>query len=327
MKENDPPKKEIKAPDWFYAKTLKAEGGLADNPKDTTAVKDIEGIPGAKYHTNMGIRYGIYKEIAPKVLGKAASYEDFLAMDINDATKFIDHYWRTSGAQYIKDPRAAAVYAHSKWGGGTNDYYAKLSEEVEKITGTPLNRKGLTKETYEAINSMNEEQVSSFIDGFYNVRMDYLATTAAWEGNKNGWTKREEDLRDSLKTGKALEAKFVIPSKKQGSARYEELKSKPALKEEEKAEMNKFGEIFINPKSTPASADSKNVTGAKKNILSFELKAPEPYVEKKTQNMEMPKLNTDTIGDIGNKKYIPIQPKIENTKAQTERDTARSLIN
>jgi len=208
-----------KAPEWFYKTTIKEEGGLSKDPNDTAkngiaGVKDKEG-KDAEYHTNMGITYGSYKKLAKKVYGVDPSYDHFISLTKDDARKFIDSYWQTSGAQYIKDDRVAALYAHSMWGGygGKAATYTKdLADIVERLTGKTITRKGLKKETFDAINSMDENQIMQFVDEFHDYRMSSLKEAKTWKQHGAGWTKREERLRDEIKSGQFnAEGGFITP--------------------------------------------------------------------------------------------------------------------
>lgn len=180
-------------PEEYRSEVFKAEGGLSDSSSDPAAA-DIKGIKDAKYHTNMGLRYKTYKELAQRVLGVQPNYNHFVNLTQDDLKKFQDHYWRASGASMVKDPRLGFIMFHNMWGGTSWNKMAKYINDRYDVS---------LKTQDDIIEFMNQQEndlaIKTLGDHLYDWRLnEYLPSTKSWTGNKKGWTTRETRMRNSF---------------------------------------------------------------------------------------------------------------------------------
>ena len=191
-------------PEEYRDEVFNAEGGLSSDKNDAAAA-DIKGIKGAKYHTNMGLRYKTYKELAKKVLGVNPNYKHFENLSEDDLKAFQDYYWRASGAHMVKDSRLGFIMFHNMWG-GTN--WKRMANYINERYDVSL------KDKDDIIEFMNEQDTNDAVkilgDHLYDWRLtEYLPSTPTWKKHGNGWTIRENRMRETF--NKSFDENKVAP--------------------------------------------------------------------------------------------------------------------
>lgn len=183
--------------------TLKAEGGLSAEPRDSAS-----GFPspakmksgkhaGLPIHTNMGITYKTWTNYA-KLKGFQPTGANFLAIT---PTQWYDVayllYWKPSFCDVIKSQGVAEIIFEARWGGGLNHMIGNLQSFLNKKGANLVVDRNIGINTANAINNFtgkskkNEAELIKFLT---DKRLEYLKSLKDWSWAGGGWSDRVNKL-------------------------------------------------------------------------------------------------------------------------------------
>lgn len=188
-------------PKAYLDHLLKFEGGLSDVKSDSSSTK---GSTFKGYHTNRGVTYQVYNNLAKSVLGKNPSEKDFENLSEADAIKIANHYAKTYNIDKIKNPAIASAMHSFYWGGMGENMKKKLKDTAKNNYNLDIEFKGLklTPESIEKINQLSNDKSNQFFNDIVKDRRDYYKTISNSEANIKGWNRRLDNFIDLQKQGK-----------------------------------------------------------------------------------------------------------------------------
>lgn len=171
----------------FVKHILSFEGGLSKDERDT-AVK-CAPFKGA-YHTNKGVTYCTFKELATK-LGITNTYDKFISLNDNEVAKFIYYYYKEANGDKLPAKVGLSV-TEAAWGSGKSRAIKNLQEAL-------YNLKKLSKDDIDGSWGLDTEKAANSIDEktlfneFWKVRqkfIDSLTVQPKYAMYKKGWQNR-----------------------------------------------------------------------------------------------------------------------------------------
>jgi lysozyme family protein len=209
--------------------TIKWEGGLSADPRDTGALRyGSSGVnadpkfPNNPVHTNKGIIWGTYIEYCNKK-GKLPNANEFIAMPDRlwiDIFKTV--FWDSISGDKINSQAVAEILMEARWIGGPAMFRALL-RELQDVVGTDVD--GVWgKNSLEALNKYTRTKANEtkLVDALLARQMRYYKSLSNWGTFGNGWTNRVNELRirayDAIakglasNTGKAVVGAIVLAS-------------------------------------------------------------------------------------------------------------------
>lgn len=165
------------------------EGGLSANPNDHAA--RVPGNAGVQYHTNKGVQWATFKDLAPRA-GYPASYQLFLQMP-DEVLKAIFKvgFWNPMLADDIRSQAVANQLVDFAWGSGFDDAVPTLQRLLNREYRANLVVDGqMGPRTLAALNSVAE---ASLVPALANARAAFLQglNQPYWE---QGWLNRVYEL-------------------------------------------------------------------------------------------------------------------------------------
>lgn len=172
----------------FFSKTYQweYEKGITDNKLDK----------GGK--TNDGITLSHYNAYCQEVLGRAPSYEHFVAMPKEDILKFYGRVWRRMGCDKIDNPLLAGICFDF----GFNSGFAKREiQEVLQRLGFKITADNVFgNQTVTALNTAYKLHGYGLIDLIFAARITYVSELVYRENSQiaflKGWLNRIMDWRE-----------------------------------------------------------------------------------------------------------------------------------
>lgn len=171
----------------FVKHILSFEGGLSKDERDT-AIK-CAPFKGA-YHTNKGVTYCTFKELATN-LGITNTYDKFISLNDNEVAKFIYYYYKDANGDKLPKSIGLSV-TEAAWGSGKSRAIKNLQESLfnlGKIDKDEIDGY-FGAATEQAANSVDENTL--FVE-FWKVRqkfIDSLTKEPKYAMFKKGWQNR-----------------------------------------------------------------------------------------------------------------------------------------
>ena len=182
------------------------EGGISKDTRDQCSKDPLPD--GSGYHTNKGICWMTFKS----VFGDSKeSVARFYAMNDADWEKvYKGTFWDKIKGDDIKSQRIADALANWAWGSGVGT----PAKTIQKIVGVKADGV-IGKQTVDAINSGNEEDI---YNKFKKANIDFfdrLSSQPTYSMYRKGWFNRLNDLYDSyMKTVKGYASEGLEAVKK-----------------------------------------------------------------------------------------------------------------
>lgn len=168
---------------------LKWEGRTSSDPRDTAA----KCFPGG-IHTNKGLTYCTFKELANKVGISPVTHQRFLNLTDAEINLFIYEFYKMVNGAALK-PFTSIAATEAAWASGASRANAQIRE-----TARALNLPGRT--TAEAIKSLSTvSDAKSFIT-FQKIRENFyrqLGASAKYNWALRGWLNRLNDFNSKFK--------------------------------------------------------------------------------------------------------------------------------
>lgn len=177
----------------IYLEFTKArEGGLSKAKTDSASKFPLPD--GSGIHTNAGVTYKAFVELATK-LDYKPSVENFYKMIDNGIwLKIYNYYWAESSASLIDSQALANLIFQALWGGGHDElvkslqkYFSgalKIDGQLGKITAAKVNEMTAKSHIYEKM----------LMEYLHGERVRYLKSLAAFKANGKGWMTRMDKL-------------------------------------------------------------------------------------------------------------------------------------
>ena len=289
---------------------LKYEGGLSSNKNDSSARK---GSTSKGYHTNRGVTYSVYNNLAKSVLGKNPSEKDFENLSEADALKIANHYVKTYDIDKIKNPAIASAMHSFYWGGMGENMKKRLKDTAKNNFNIDIEFKGLklTPESIQKINQLPDAKANEFFNSIVKDRREYYNTISNSEANIKGWNNRLDDFISLQKEGK-LKTSSTSSDKKPPVVNKQSFQEPPTQTsgwQDFGTPYNAIEDLTINPK---VEAPQWQTWGSNYDNIEDLTIAPEP-----PQNQQVPQWQTwgdsyDAIEDMN------VQPQIRTQSAPSE---------
>jgi lysozyme family protein len=211
--------------------TLKWEGGLSADPRDTGALRYGHSgkyvdpkYPAYPVHTNKGVIWATYTEYKKKKK-QTPNADEFIAMP---QAVWLDIYktlfWDSVWGDQIKSQAIAEILMEAKWGGG-NVGLKRVVERLQKVVGAPIDG-SMGRITIDALNkyTKNKAKETALADELLGAWLAHYKAQGAikWSTYGNGWTNRLNELKNraydtiakglASNKGKALVGAVVLAS-------------------------------------------------------------------------------------------------------------------
>lgn len=168
----------------------KVEGGLSKAQTDSARFDPVPD--GSGYHTNKGITWATFRNLAPK-LGYPAEIPLFYKMPVELWTQIFKRgYWDAIYGDKIKSQAIADVLVDFAWGAGPGRAIEYLQKAINAVSAGKITVDGkMGPQTLTATNSRNE---TSLFNKLAELKMRYYMNLKGQEANKEGWADRLEEL-------------------------------------------------------------------------------------------------------------------------------------
>jgi lysozyme family protein len=183
-------------PEQYYEFTKMREGGLSRAKTDTASKYPApcsftyKGVTASDWHTNKGIIWPTFKEIAPLV-GVPATCERFFKMSDEDWQKIFNEIWRRAGGYDINNTALANTVFQMRWGSGPGTALKLLGNWLNEYAGVkPGNFSAVAVTLNKLANT--PEAARALFDFLWNKRKNFLISLnqpANLPGWLNGWNK------------------------------------------------------------------------------------------------------------------------------------------
>ncbi len=156
------------------------EGGLSKAQTDSARFDPVPD--GSGYHTNKGITWATFKNLAPR-LGYTATPDLFYKMPEHIWERiFKNGYWDSVGGDHIKSQAIANTLADFAWGAGPGT----AAKVMQRLLGVfPDGQIG--KQTIAAINKQKEKDLFTKLT---NAKKQFYLTLPGQQANYAGWKTR-----------------------------------------------------------------------------------------------------------------------------------------
>jgi lysozyme family protein len=184
-------------PEQYYEFTKIKEGGLSRAKTDTAhkypapCSYTYKGVTASDWHTNKGITWPTFKEIAPKV-GVPPTCERFFQMSDEDWKKIFNEIWRRAGGYEIENTALANLVFQMRWGSGPDTAIKLLGKWLQEYADIkkPANSAAVAL----SINSIanTPQRARDLFDFLWLKRKNFLISLnqpANINGWLNGWNK------------------------------------------------------------------------------------------------------------------------------------------
>lgn len=170
----------------FMNHVFKWEGKTSSDPDDTTAAKCV---PLGNIHTNMGVTFCTYKEMAER-LGLPPTYEYFSKnLTKNDVRLFIYEFLKKGGFLDFF-PKLSIAMLETMWLSGKERAYICLQRAMKDL-GYSV---GIYK-TQSLVNLVNSQDQNKLVLLYWKHRKAHLDALAVKKPKyKNGWVNRYNDF-------------------------------------------------------------------------------------------------------------------------------------
>lgn len=185
--------------------TLKWEGGLSADPRDTGALRYGHSgkyvdpkFPAYPVHTNKGVIWATYTEYKKKKK-QTPSADEFIAMP---QAVWLDIYktlfWDSVWGDQINSQAIAEILMEAKWGGG-NVGLKRVVNRLQKVVGAPIDGT-MGKTTVDALNKYTKSKAkqTALTDELLDAWLAHYKAqgSAKWDTYGRGWTNRLNELKD-----------------------------------------------------------------------------------------------------------------------------------
>jgi lysozyme family protein len=198
-------------PSSYIKNIIDFEGGLSKDPRDNAAKT---GKTSDGYHTNRGITYATYKDLARKVLGINPSEKHFKSLKPEEAVKFVEHYGTSKGLDKLQDPALASLLHSFNWGSG-NAMDKKTERVIEKTLGVDISfvNGKLTDESVDKLNNAESSLRNQLFDNLIAERKDFYKNLDDYSVYGKGWNRRLDSLKNLKNEGflNDLETQRLLP--------------------------------------------------------------------------------------------------------------------
>jgi hypothetical protein len=182
------------APEQYYTFRKIAEGGLSRAKTDSVSKNSknfapgtftYKGVTAKDWHTNKGIIYPTFKEIAPLV-GINPTADNFFKMTDQDWKKIFNKIWERAGGFENKSTALANIIFQSRWGTGPAALTIYLDDWYKEYFG-------IEPKTFSAIAALNNKafengEEKKLFDFLWNKRYKFLEDLGDKQpDNKKGW--------------------------------------------------------------------------------------------------------------------------------------------
>lgn len=140
---------------------LKWEGKTSSDPRDTAASCYPGGI-----HTNKGVTFCTFKQLAPKLGIKPITHDRFLKLTDQDVGQFIYEYYKNVRGPELPDSVALAL-TEAAWGSGPGRAFQHLRDSVKDLGKPAIS-------TSQAIQSASQVDKKKLFDAYQARRKAYL---------------------------------------------------------------------------------------------------------------------------------------------------------
>jgi lysozyme family protein len=169
---------------------LRWEGKTSKDPQDSAS--SCAPFAGA-YHTNKGVTYCTFKEIAAALGVVPVTYERFLALSDSDVSKFVYEYYRSVRGQDLPDIMAISL-TEVAWGSGSVRAIKTLQGALNRLGNTLTVDGVLGSQTLAAVKRAN---VNKLYDEFWKVRKEWLLELTKnpdYDQYRTNWITRVADF-------------------------------------------------------------------------------------------------------------------------------------
>lgn len=168
---------------------LKWEGKTSSDPRDTAA----KCFPGG-IHTNKGITYCTFKELANKVGISPVTHARFLKLTNAEVNLFIYEFYKMVNGASLK-PFLSIAATEAAWASGASRANAQLRETARAL-GLPA------RTTAEAVKNLALVSDLKAFQTFQKIREDFyrkLGATPLYSWALKGWLNRINDFNSKFK--------------------------------------------------------------------------------------------------------------------------------
>ena len=173
------------------------EGGLSNNPLDTTAARNP--VPdGTGNHTNKGVTWAAFSMLAPK-LGYKPTPELFYKMPQDVWMKIYKvGFWDAVKGDQIKSQAIADMIVDIAYNAGPGRAAQLTQRALNRLGHKPALPENTTfgNLTLTGVNkySRTKAQQVQLLEKLREVRIDHWKSLSNWESFKNGWINRVNKL-------------------------------------------------------------------------------------------------------------------------------------
>jgi lysozyme family protein len=165
----------------YVEHVLYYEGGLSKDPRDTAS----KCVGAGQYHTNKGVTFCTFKELAPSLGITPVTYEKFINLSNYEVGKFIyKFYERVQGPKFPQN--IALLLTEIAWGSGPARAFTHLSNALKTF--------GIKESSLsDMINQSRKIDETKLFNAITNERkkyLDFLTTSPKYAQYKKGWNNR-----------------------------------------------------------------------------------------------------------------------------------------
>jgi lysozyme family protein len=177
----------------FVAHVLKYEGGTSSDQNDPANSCYPGGI-----HTNKGVTYCTFQNLAPQLGIAPANYSRFLNLTTDDISKFLYAYYTKMQADKFS-PEIGFSLCEASWGSGPRQSAIHLQKALNQL-GKKVPVDGVIgASTISAANSVSQSQL---FDLFWKDRIAFLKSLSIWSIYGVGWMNRVNSFLKSFPVAK-----------------------------------------------------------------------------------------------------------------------------
>ena len=176
------------SPVWnrYTQHVLRWEGKTSADPRDTAASCFPGGI-----HTNKGITFCTFKQLAPKLGITPVSHARFLKLTDQEVGRFIFEFYKTVRGPELPDSVGIAL-TEAAWGSGQSRAFKHLRDSLKDL-GRPVIS---NSQAIEAAKQIPEKRL---FDAYFKQRYNYLVNTLGknpkYSMFARGWANRQNAFK------------------------------------------------------------------------------------------------------------------------------------
>lgn len=165
----------------YVEHVLYFEGGLSKDPRDTAS----KCVKAGQYHTNKGVTFCTFKELAPSLGISPVTYEKFINLSDYEVGKFIyKFYEKIQGSKFPQE--IALLLTEIAWMSGSARAFQHLKDALKKL-GVETDS---VAQMINAVSKMDEKKVFDALKLERKKYFDFLTSSPKYAPFKKGWDNR-----------------------------------------------------------------------------------------------------------------------------------------